>query len=137
MQLRSFSLAALVVIALGITSPEALASGTASTHGCRRFTVTYNRVFSSQHWTYQVRIQRIQARGIRCDAVGVLVKRFDTYLGHLAESGAGWNVAQYYPIPPWQCESFRPYSNLQNEDCKKSGGRLIWQEQQLSAKRTA
>jgi hypothetical protein len=137
MKMRSFSLTALVVVSLGIASTQALASPTASTHGCHRFTVTYNRVFSGQPWTYRVRVQRIQARGIRCHAVGALVKRFDNYLGHLAQSGAGWNVAHYYPVHPWKCESFRPYTNLQNEDCNKSGGgRLIWQEQELSAKRT-
>jgi hypothetical protein len=137
MKTGRFSLTALVVVALGIMSTQALASPTASTRGCHRFTVTYNRVFSGQHWTYRVRIQRIHARGIRCNAVEALVKRFDNYLGHQAESGAGWNVAQYYSVPPWKCESFRPYSKLQNEDCNKSGGgRLIWQEQQLSAKRT-
>jgi hypothetical protein len=60
----------LLVLGLGVTSGQALASTTASMHGCQRSTVTYRRVFSAQQRTYRVRIQGIRARGIRCQEVG-------------------------------------------------------------------
>src|SRR5450755_61977 len=108
-------------------------------HGCRRFTVIYNRDFSGQHRTYKVLIQAVRARGIRCHAVGALIQRFDNYI---VSKPRGWNVGVYYTVPPgpWECRAFRPYDDphfLENEDCKKSGGgRLIWQEKQLSTKQT-
>jgi hypothetical protein len=69
---------------------------------------------------------------------GGLIERFDNYIVR-----GGRNLGVYYTVPPgpWKCRFFRPYADgktfLWNEDCKKpNGGRLIWQEKQLSAKRT-
>lgn len=132
------AVAALMTLSVGDLGGQALASSNASMHGCHRFTVTDNRLFSGQHWTYRVRIQAIKVRGIRCQAVKALVQGWDSYI---VSRPGGYNVGVYYTLRPgpWRRRAFRPYAGpnfLQNEDCKKSRGRLIWQEQQLSAKRT-
>ena len=113
---------------------------TPARHDCPSYTVTYKRVFSGQHWTYRIRIQMINARGLSCRASHRLIQRFDAFIGRKAEHG-GWNVGTYYPVRPWQCQAFRPYNGphfLDNEDCKRrGGGRLVWQEEQLSSKRAS
>src|ERR1700683_4273894 len=97
MRIRSVALPTLVVAVVGVTSAQTLASPAASMHGCRRFTVTYNRDFGGQHWRYKVLIQAIKARGIRCPAVGALIQRFDNYI---VSKPGGSNVGAYYTVPP-------------------------------------
>jgi hypothetical protein len=111
--------------------------------GCHRYVVIETRVFSGQHWTYTVRVQGIHATSITCSEGGKLINQFDDFIGRKAEDG-GWNVGQYYRVGHWLCESFRPYAGgpaghfLTNENCKQSGGgKLTWQEEQLSAKKTS
>ena len=93
-----------------------------------------HRSFAGERWSYRIRVQRIQAQKISCTAGKRLIKRADQRLGQ------SHNVAVYYPVTHWQCEALRPYNGphfLWNEDCKRSqGGRLSWQEEQLSATRT-
>ena len=102
---------------------------------CARYTVAVHRNFAGEHWRYRIRIQRVHAQNISCTASRGLIKRADQRFSQSR------NVAEYYSVPPWQCEALRPYGGPHfqwNEDCKRSrGGRLSWQEEQLSAERTS
>ena len=133
----------LVIALAGLGGVPAVTEANPIEHGCHRYVVIDARVFSGQHWTYTVWVQGIHATNITCGQGGKLIKQFDDFIGRKAEDG-GWNVGQYYRVGQWMCESLRPYAGgphrqfLTNEDCKHSGGgKLTWQEDQLSAKKTS
>lgn len=127
----------LAVVVLAVAAAllgGAMPASAASSTSCPGYKVVVHRTFLGQHYTFHLRIQQIQAQGISCRASHKLIRRADNAL-----LKTGGNVGVYYPVSPWQCEQFRPYAGphfLQNEDCKRSGGYLSWQEKQLSAMKT-
>ena len=78
--------------------------------------------------------QHIQAHKISCSNARKLIRKADD-----AEANSSYALGEYHQVGSWQCRFFRPFGGPQfmwNEDCKRSGGgRLIWVEAQLSAKR--
>jgi hypothetical protein len=126
-------LVAASVLGISLATATAAASGL---HPCTSYIVNYQRTFSGQHWTYRIRIEHIHATGISCRDSRHLIQRFDN-------DPRTHDVGQYISEGRWRCENLRPFAGgpgghfLVNEDCKRpGGGRLIWQEEQLNAKRT-